>query len=84
MGRLYSKTLPIQLDILYLSIFWFLEYEEGRPGRPTKGWRDRLDKFLINTLFHRVAQNRRKWDRVRSTFTYFGPGVHNRASFLEF
>ena len=46
---------------------WFLK--TGRkPGRQKARWKDDVVKFLSTNLYHRVAQDRREWARLRESF----------------
>ena len=51
----------------YLMTFWTPQHKRRR-GRQKIRWRDDFDDFLRNNLYHRVAMDRREWERLREAF----------------
>ncbi len=37
--------------------------------------RGQYKKFLTHKNYHRVAENRKEWNRLQETFALYGPGV---------
>ena len=46
---------------------WYLK-EERKRGKQKTRWADDMVEFLDNNIFHRVAQNRREWPRLKKSF----------------
>ncbi len=59
----------------YHATFWTFAFKKRKRRGKRKKWRDDFDQFLQNKFFHRVAQERKEWERVRYTFALRGPGV---------
>ena len=80
MGGSYRQNANLQIHIHS----YFLDPTERMGGRPKTKWREELDQFLLHKNFHRLAQVRSEWERVRYTFALLGPGVHSFQNFDRF
>ncbi len=53
----------------YKLTFW-QPYQKRERGRQKIRWREEIDRFLRNNLFHRVALERIEWTRLREAFAH--------------
>ena len=51
----------------YKTTFWQL-LKKRKKGRPATRWVDDINRFLRNKWFHRVAQDRTEWYRLREAY----------------
>ncbi len=52
----------------YLSTFWFPTQYKRKRGKQVSRWEDEITKFLTNKAYHRVAWDRKEWNRLKEAF----------------
>ncbi len=59
----------------YYAAFWTFAFKKRKKRGKRKKWKDDFDQFLQNKFFHRVAHERKAWERIWYTVALRGPGV---------
>ncbi len=52
----------------YKLTFCYLTQYGRKVGKQTTRCADELNNFLRNKMFHRIAKDRKEWDRLQETF----------------
>jgi len=52
----------------YKSTFWYLARYKRRRGKQKTRWVNGINRMLGHKKFHRIAQNREEWDRLKEAY----------------